>query len=60
MNDTIFRCASISWFEVVSQSVINAFQISSKSSKTIDVSGASNASNANNASNAGNASNASS
>ena len=39
----IFRCASIYWFQVVSQSVIDIFQISSKSSNTIDVSGAINA-----------------
>ena len=47
----LFRCASISWFEVVSQWVSNwyFFQIFSKSSNTIYVTGASNASNASNA-----------
>ena len=34
----VFRCASISWFQVVSNWVIHLFQISSDSSKSSDFS----------------------
>ena len=42
ISDDLFRCASISWFEVVSKSVIHLFQIFSESSDSSDSSKSSN------------------